>query len=389
MSSSTRKFSGEVDDFQVPIKAPSKETGYPPVLAYWIFGTNGDGERILRLLKALYHPRNRYLLQLDAGSSEYEKGELALSVQSERVFQAYGNVYVVGKSCVLNEMGSSSLAATLNAVALLLKISADWDWFMTLTASDYPLMTQDDLLHAFTFLPRNLNFIQYNRTRWEERQTANRIVVDPGLYNQKSAPIMYAVETRENPEAFRMFGGSPWMILARDFLEYCIRGWDNFPRKLLMYLSNVAYPLESYFHTVLCNSPEFKNTSVNNDLWYGIWDSVIEEPQFLTMSHLDDMLASGAAFAKPFQLNDPVLTKIDEHVLSRTPNSLVPGKWCPIQGTNRSLENSETKDQLCPSSGNIDSVKARSRGVELKMLLTKLVAEGRYRSCLCSKNCDL
>lgn len=143
MSSSTRKFSGEVDDFQVPIKAPSKEIGYPPVLAYWIFGTNGDGERILRLLKALYHPRNRYLLQLDAGSSEYEKGELALSVQSERVFQAYGNVYVVGKSCVLNEMGSSSLAATLNAVALLLKISADWDWFITLTASDYPLMTQD------------------------------------------------------------------------------------------------------------------------------------------------------------------------------------------------------------------------------------------------------
>lgn len=179
------------------------------------------------------------------------------------------------------------------------------------------------------------------------------------------------------------------MILARDFLEYCIRGWDNFPRKLLMYLSNVAYPLESYFHTVLCNSPEFKNTSINNDLRYVIWDSVIEEPQFLTMSHLDNMLASGAAFAKPFQSNDPVLTKIDEHVLRRTPNSLVPGKWCPILGTNRSLENSETKDQVCPSSGNIDSVKAGSRGVELKMLLTKLVAEGRYRSCLCSKNCDL
>ena len=114
-----------------------------PVLAYWICGSSGDSGRILRLLKATYHPRNQYLLQLDAGASKRERGELALSVQAEGALRALGNVNVVGKSYALNEMGPSLLAAALHAAALLLKISAEWDWFVTLGASDYPLMTQD------------------------------------------------------------------------------------------------------------------------------------------------------------------------------------------------------------------------------------------------------
>lgn len=106
---------------------------------------------MLRLLKAIYHPRNQYLLQLDAESSGHERGELALSIQSEKVFQAFGNFNVVGKSYAVNQMGASALGATLHAAALLLKISTDWDWFITLSASDYPLMTQDGKYYTPTF----------------------------------------------------------------------------------------------------------------------------------------------------------------------------------------------------------------------------------------------
>jgi hypothetical protein len=144
--SSRNDFSGESNEYQLPKIIPSKGNGYPPVIAYWIFGTSGDSKKMLRLLKAIYHPRNQYLLQLDADSSEYEREELALSVQSEMVFQPFGNVNVVGKSYAVNQMGASALAATLHAAALLLKISTDWDWFITLSASDYPLMTQDGKL---------------------------------------------------------------------------------------------------------------------------------------------------------------------------------------------------------------------------------------------------
>ncbi|KAJ0075729.1 hypothetical protein Patl1_34934 [Pistacia atlantica] len=193
---------------QASTRVPSKGTGYPPVLAYWICGSNGDGKRILRLLKAIYHPRNQYLLQLDAGSSEIERAELAFSVESESVFKAFGNVDVVGQSYPLDKTGASALSAVLHAAALLLKIGSDWDWFIPLSASDYPLMSQDDLLHAFTFLPRDLNFIDYTtNTGWKERLKINQIVIDPNLYYRETTPLMYAVETRTTPDAFKIFGG--------------------------------------------------------------------------------------------------------------------------------------------------------------------------------------
>lgn len=130
--------------YQISARIPLKGNGNPPVIAYWISSTNGEkDEKILSLLKAIYHPRNQYLLQLDADSSDYEREQLALYVQSQGVFRTFSNVNVVGQSYGINLMGSSALAATLHAAALLLRLSADWDWFIALSASDYPLMPQD------------------------------------------------------------------------------------------------------------------------------------------------------------------------------------------------------------------------------------------------------
>lgn len=385
-------FSDESNEYQPPKIIPSKGNGYPPVIAYWIFGTKGESRKMLRLLKAIYHPRNQYLLQLDAESSGHERGELALSIQSEKVFQAFGNVNVVGKSYAVNQMGASALGATLHAAALLLKISTDWDWFITLSASDYPLMTQDDLLHAFTFLPRDLNFVHYtNKTSWiwKERKLSNQIVVDPSLHNQKSSPLFYAVETRETPDAFELFGGSPWVILTRAFMEYCIRGWDNSPRKLLMYFSNVAYPLESYFHTVLCNAADFQNTTVDNDLSYIIWDTTHGEANVLNMLHYDKMVASGTVFARPFQEGDRVLNKIDNSVLNRPPNGLVPGEWCIDKGMNRSTETSKQHEELCSTwGGNINAIKPGSYGIKLGVLLSELAREGTLRTSPCEQQSE-
>ncbi|GFP79231.1 xylosyltransferase 1 [Phtheirospermum japonicum] len=306
----------------IPIRRTlSKGADGPPVLAYWILGSKGETKRMLRLLKAIYHPRNQYLLQLDSSSSEYERVELAISAQSERVFADFGNVDVVGKSYGVNRMGPSGLGAMLHAAALLLRVSGDWDWFIPLSASDYPLLSQDDILYAFTSLPKDVNFMGYtNDTAREKRQNVSQIVVDPSLYLREKTPIFYAAETREKPDAFEIFGGSPWMILTRSFLEHCVNGWDNFPRKLLMYFSNVAFPLESYFQTILCNTPEFQNTTVvNDDLRYKIiQNQTVKEA--INMSRQ-------AIFARPFNENDPELQEIDEHLLNRDPDRVVPGKW--------------------------------------------------------------
>uniref|UniRef100_J3L4J3 Glycosyltransferase family 14 protein n=1 Tax=Oryza brachyantha TaxID=4533 RepID=J3L4J3_ORYBR len=70
---------------------PKRGPRYPPVLAYYISGGHGDSVRMTRLLKAVYHPRNRYLLHLDAGAGAYERTRLAGYARSERAFLEYGN----------------------------------------------------------------------------------------------------------------------------------------------------------------------------------------------------------------------------------------------------------------------------------------------------------
>lgn len=184
--------------------------------------------------------------------------------------------------------------------------------------------------------------------------------------------------------------GSPWVILTRDFMEYCVKAWDNFPRKLMMYHSNMINPLESYFHTVLCNSqPDLQHTIINNHLRYIVWGSSTDwEPQYLTMTHFEQMLESIAAFARPFREDDPVLDDIDESLIKRPPGGFVPGEWCSSLGkNNKSLESTSEADnneEFCGSWSNINSVKPGTQGIKLRILLSKLAAEvGLKRSNLC------
>ncbi|PWA37717.1 core-2/I-branching beta-1,6-N-acetylglucosaminyltransferase family protein [Artemisia annua] len=96
-----------------------------------------------------------------------------------------------------------------------------------------------------------------------------------------------------------------------------------------MYVNNVALAQEAYYHTVICNSAEFKNTTINADLRYMVWDSAPKmEPLFLDNSDYDQMVQSGAAFARQFAKNDPVLDMDDSQILKRSGNRSAPGAWC-------------------------------------------------------------
>ncbi|KAL5761105.1 hypothetical protein ACOSP7_019605 [Xanthoceras sorbifolium] len=305
-------------------------THYPPAFAYYISGGRGDKDRIFRLLLAVYHPRNRYLLHLGAEASEEERLRLASAIRSVPAIRTFENVDVVGKPDRITYMGSSNLAAVLRAVAILLKVDKGWNWFIALSAVDYPLVTQDDLAHVFSSVRRDLNFIDHTSDLgWKEIHRFQPIVVDPGIYLARKSQIFHATEKRPTPDAFKVFTGSQWFVLSRSFLEFCVFGWDNLPRTLLMYFNNVMLSQEGYFHSVICNVPEFKNTTVNSDLRYMIWDSPPKmEPHFLNVSDYDQMVQSGAVFARQFAMDDPVLNVVDEKILKRGRNRAAPGAWC-------------------------------------------------------------
>jgi hypothetical protein len=120
----------------------------PPRFAYLISGSAGDAGMLRRCLLALYHPRNHYILHLDAEAPDSDRAELAAFVAAHPVLAAARNVRVVEKANLVTYRGPTMVTTTLHAAAAFLwgegrGRGADWDWFINLSASDYPLVTQD------------------------------------------------------------------------------------------------------------------------------------------------------------------------------------------------------------------------------------------------------
>ncbi|GJN38029.1 hypothetical protein PR202_gb27037 [Eleusine coracana subsp. coracana] len=269
-----------------------------PRLAYLISGSKGDLDRLWRTLHALYHPRNQYVVHLDREAPVGERLQLAARVAGSAVFRRAGNVHVIRRANMVTYRGPTMVANTLHACAVLLRRGGQWDWFINLSASDYPLMTQDDILHVFSTVPRNVNFVEHTGyLGWKEGQRAKPLIVDPGLYKSTKQDIFWVTQKRELPTAFKLFTGSAWVGLTRDFVEYCVWGWDNLPRTLLMYYAN--------FVSGTCVPPR-------------------QHPHALALPDLPRMVASGAPFARKFPRDDPVLDAIDADILHRAHSSSPP-----------------------------------------------------------------
>lgn len=170
--------------------------------------------------------------------------------------------------------------------------------------------------------------------------------------------------------------GSACVVLTKPFLEFCIWGWDNLPRTLLMYYTNFLSSPEGYFHTVVCNHKDYQNTTVNHDLHYTKWDNPPNlQPVTLTMEHFDDMVKSGAPFARNFVRDDPVLDRIDRELLKRSEGRLTLGGWC--------LAGGRASRDGCAVYGGASVVKPGASSKRLENLLVNLLDPEHFRTKQC------
>lgn len=131
-----------VSNTSLPLPPP------PPRLAYLISGSKGHHKMLRRTLLALYHPYNQYVVHLDAESSPDERLDLLNFVKNCSTFVQFGNVRMITKANLVTYRGPTMVANTLHAAAVLLRHAGEWDWFINLSASDYPLITQDGLYNV-------------------------------------------------------------------------------------------------------------------------------------------------------------------------------------------------------------------------------------------------
>ncbi|KAM3281079.1 beta-glucuronosyltransferase GlcAT14B [Capsicum chacoense] len=355
---------------------PTYPNPFTPRIAYFITGTKNDGPRIFRLLQAIYHPRNYYLLHLDQFASSKQRVQLALLVSSVDVFVAAANVNVVEKADAVNEEGSSALSLVLHGAAVLLKWKMDWDWFVNLHASDYPLIPQDDFLQIMSFVPRNLNFIEYNQNvSPEEYQKAAEVIVDSRLYIQLKGKMFVGDKKRALPSAFKLFMGSQHVILNRKFVEYSIHGWENLPRLLLLYFSNTRSSHKRYFQTLACNAKEFSDAVINSNLRFINSDNTARDPSDFGASNSDRLLKREAAFVGNISADSPLLDMIDAHILHRGRGMVSPGGWC--------LGRSNWFSDPCDEWGDPSVLRPGPAAKGLEKFLMKSIKDKSIRSSTC------
>lgn len=88
------------------------------------------------------------MVHLDLEASPQERGELESFVKNHPVFKEFNNVRMITKANLVTYRGPTMVANTLHAAAILLREGGHWDWFINLSASDYPLVTQDGELFS-------------------------------------------------------------------------------------------------------------------------------------------------------------------------------------------------------------------------------------------------
>ncbi|ONM02350.1 Beta-glucuronosyltransferase GlcAT14B [Zea mays] len=85
--------------------SPPSPAASLPRIAFLISGSAGDASALRRVLLALYHPRNRYILHLDAEAPDSDRSNLAADLASHPAIAAAANVRVVDRANLVTYRG--------------------------------------------------------------------------------------------------------------------------------------------------------------------------------------------------------------------------------------------------------------------------------------------
>jgi hypothetical protein len=283
-------------------------------------------DQLIRLVRKLNTLSACFFIHIDkkTDSNTFEKIKTALREFDnvyflDRYARYYGDYY--------------HLKATLDALVRIKTVGVQFDYVVLLTGQDYPIKSngyiQEFLLNAkgnsfleYFSLPSDvwknedggLDRIYYRhycvRGRHFAFQRKNRL---PGLLNpiwsylSKFPPVR-----RKSPRNLtRFYGGSAYWCLSRACIEYLLNYIES-NSSLVNFFEHVDIPEESFFQSILLNSP-LAGSLINKNLWYILW-STAHHPFVLDSSKYEDIMSTDKLFARKFDLtvDDKILDKIDQ-----------------------------------------------------------------------------
>jgi len=242
-----------------------------------------------RLFRAIFHRANYYLVHVDKRSG------VGLQTEIQDFLSSFANASLLKSQSILWG-GYSMVDAELRGIEELLKISSEWEFFINLSAQDFPLKSQT---HIQDFLNRNRgnDFISVANQSKLRPDTLSRI---ENYFTEFANRILRIPIKRLYLRGVTPHIGSQWMILSRKFCEFV--SYSPEVERFKRFYRHTFIADEGFFQTVIMNT-SYKGTIVNDDKRTIVWvpiGTIKLRPRDFTSKDADFLMASQGLFARKF-----------------------------------------------------------------------------------------
>jgi Core-2/I-Branching enzyme len=293
-------------------------------------------EQVARLVRAIWHPENTYVIHYDARRPAAEHAAI------QAIATGRPNIIIQPPKPVL--WGRYSLyLAQHEGLRLALASERSWSHWINVSGQCYPLIPQDRLIAELSAQPDTtltLNFEPLKPGGWWPN-AANRLTyhyIDqpwlewwlrlPGIgrrlrkwvFRETLVPLPRLPWIRYRlPTDFVWHGGTNWCVISRKAADSVVS--SPAAEKIRRSLRHSAAPDESIFQTVLLNGP-FAASVRNQGHCFANWKSGnVASPSLFEPAdwpRLVEAAARGDFFARKFASDSPLFDQIDRSLLHQS-----------------------------------------------------------------------
>lgn len=259
-----------------------------------------------RLFKAIYHPSNHYLIHVDKRSG------VELQTEIQNFLAGYPNASMLKSENALWG-GFSLVNVELRGIKELLSMGLNWEFFINLSAQDFPLKSQKSIME-FLGLNKGKDFMKVADQGKVRPDTLSR--VENYVTESGDSIIDSPIQKRPFLNGVIPYIGNQWMILSRQFCEFVTHSpeVDRFKE----FYRHTFIADEGFFQTVIMNT-SYKGTIVNDDKRTIDWvpmGTIKLRPRDFTIKDAAHLMASPNLFARKFDENvdGNILSILEAHV---------------------------------------------------------------------------
>lgn len=269
-------------------------------------------EQFKRMFRAIHVPGNHYLVHVDKRSGPGMAADIAAFLEP------YENTALLdARKAVWG--GYSLVDAELRGMAQLLKMGADWKYFINLSGQDFPLKSQG---YIADFLTRNAGkqFIRAVDQHAVRPDTVNRL---SHYFIEAFSRIFRTGVPRKPMARVTPYIGTQWKAVTRVFCDFVCNDPATEPYKRFYKRTLIAD--EGFFQTVIMNAFNSKMV-VNDDLrtidWVPDGDIKLRPRTFVTSDFLR-LTLSPDLFARKFDADEDseILDLLEAHLA--TPAAMI------------------------------------------------------------------